>query len=346
MMDKILCFGAILFSVSAFGQIEVPEVQKSLYGSVDATWCGNCGRDGIPTTASIYSQVNDKAVFFELHASTSSELYAPKAQTLSDEFGVSSYPSVTLNGVLQGPLNASIENQLVTDITNNYNATSTDVNAGFEWMVEGDSLFVTTNTAFFEELTGEFYTGVYITQDSIWEFQANYDPNIPNGDIYHFHILRDVLSDDVHGVPTGSGTIAADTEIMANHKMKIDPSWDLNNIHISTIVWQKEGSDFTFKNTNDIGEALTSNLSLEDVNVSAQISLFPNPGTDLVNLTTNDHILREVQITDNLGRIITVYNTLGISQMQLDVSQLNTGVYYIVGKTDNGRVFNKPFIKQ
>lgn len=346
MMGKILCFGAFLFSVSAFGQIEVPEVQKSLYGSVDATWCGNCGRDGIPTTASIYSQVNDKAAFFELHASTSSELYAPKAQTLSDEFGVSSYPSVTLNGMLEGPLNANIENQIVTDITNNYNASSTDVNAGFEWMVEGDSLFVTTNTTFFEELTGEYYTGVYITQDSIWEFQANYDPNIPNGDIYHFHILRDVLSDDAHGVPTGSGTIAADTEVMADHKIKIDPSWDLNNIHINTIVWEKNGNDFTFKNANNVGEALTPNLSVNDFDQSIEVTLFPNPSSGLIYLNANDNKLTEVQITDHLGRIIRVQNLQNVSHTQLDVSNLHTGMYYVIGKTEDGALFNKRFIKQ
>lgn len=345
-MRNLLSFGALLLSVSVFGQIEVPEVQKSLYGSVDATWCGNCGQVGIPTTASIYSQVSDKAVFFELHASSSSALYSPTAEALSDEFGVSSYPSVTLNGVLEGSLNGSIENQLVNDINTNYDGSSTPVNAGFEWSVEGDSLFVTTNTKFFEELTGEFYTGVYISQDSIWEFQANYDPNIPNGDIYHFHILRDVLSSDVHGKQTGMGTLSAGTEITETHKIKIDPSWDLNHIHINTIVWEKNGNDFTFKNANNVGQALTPNLSVEDYSTSAQVTLYPNPTANKVNVLTADLGLNTIEIIDNLGRAVQTYTIDGASEIQLDVTALTPGLYHISGTTDQGKRFNQRLIKQ
>lgn len=345
-MKNYLYFGAFLFSLSAFAQIDVPEVQKSLYGSVDATWCGNCGNVGLPTTASIYSQVNDKAVFFELHASSQSALYAPTAESLSDEFGVSSYPSVTLNGELKGPLSGSIENQLINDINTNYNGTSTQVNAGFEWSVEGDSLVVNTNTKFFEELTGDFYTGVYISQDSIWEFQANYNPNIPNGNIYHFHILRDVLSENVHGVLTGSGTIAADTEIMKTHKIKIDPSWNLNHIHINTIVWEKNGNNYAFKNANNVGTVLTPNLSVDQFNQTAQVSLFPNPSTNFIQVESKEQNLTQLQIVDRLGRTLRVIQADGQKNTFIDVSNLASGMYYLVGQTENQGAFNHPFIKK
>lgn len=346
MKKQFLSLGIILFSMGATAQINVPEVQKSLYGSVDATWCGNCGNVGIPTTASIYSQVNDKAIFFELHASTSSALHSQTAEALSDEFGVASYPSVTLNGVLKGALNGSIESQLVDEITNNYDGSSAQVNAGFEWKVEGDSISVTTNTKFFEELTGEFYTGVYISQDSIWEYQANYNPNIPNGNIYHFHILRDVLSENIHGVQTGMGTIAADTEIEKVHKIKINSEWDLNNIHINTVVWEKSGSSYTFKNANNTGTLLTSNLSVEDYTAQVELDLFPNPGTDLVTLSSENQKLKEVYLTDNLGRVIQTYSVEFVSELQINISGLANGIYYVSGQTEEGGNFNKRLIKQ
>jgi len=345
-MKNYLYFGALLFSVSALGQIEVPEVQKSLYGSVDATWCGNCGNVGIPTTASIYSQVNDKAVFFELHASSSSALYSPTAQELSDEFGVSSYPSVTLNGELEGSLNGSIENQLVNDITNNFSETSTQVNAGFEWYTEGDSLFVNTKTQFFEELTGEFYTGVYISEDSIWEYQANYNPDIPNGNIFHFHILRDVLSENVHGLPTGSGTIVSNTEFTETHKIKIDPSWDLSNIHINTIVWEKNGSNYSFKNANNTGSVLTPNLSVDQFKETKAVTLFPNPSSHTIQIESADHLLSDIQIIDRLGRTLRTYKTEGVSSYVIDVSELQSGIYYVVGTTENQSKFNQPLVKE
>lgn len=345
-MKKYLYFGAFLFSVSVFGQINVPQTQKSLYGSVDATWCGNCGNVGIPTTASIYSQVNDKAVFFELHASTSSALYSSTAEALSDEFGVSSYPSVTLNGMLEGPLNGSIESQLVDNITNNYSENSAQVNAGFEWTSEGDSLFVTTNTKFFEALSGEFYTGVYISQDSIWEYQANYNPDIPNGNIYHFHILRDVFSEDVHGVETGNGTIAADTEIITHHKIKMDPSWDLNHIHINTIVWEKNGSDYTFKNANNIGDVLTPNLSVENINKNAEVTLYPNPSTHTIQIESHEYDITEVEIVDYLGRTLSIHPVATNNLVHIDVSNLKPGIYHAIGNTVNNQRFNAVFIKK
>ena len=347
MKKASLFIGLILTSTSLVAQISVPEDQKSLYGSVDATWCGNCGNVGIPTTASIYSQVNDKAVFFEMHASASSALHSSVASTLASEFNAFGQPVVTLNGIYQGNLNGSIESQLVNSINSNYNATGADVNAGFEYSLENDTLYVATNTKFFNSLSGEYYTGVYVTEDSIWEFQANYNPSIPNGDIYHFHILRDVLSQDVHGKMVANGTISAGEEFVQLHKIKIDPNWDLDNIHINTVVWKKDGDNFSFVNVNNVGTESSQTLSIEEKpNTTIDITIYPNPSTDIVHVRTNNDQLSTFQIVDNSGRVILSASKIQSNTMDIDVSSFQTGVYFLIGKTENGSVFQEQIIKR
>lgn len=341
-MKKILLLGAGILTIPSFSQINVPQVQKSLYSSVDATWCGNCGKDGIPSTAAIYDNVEDKAVFFELHASTSSALFSSTAKALADEFGVDSYPRATVNGIDKGSLNSTLITPLTTEITTNYNSSETMVNAGFEWKTENDSIIVDVKTTFFEDANGEYYTGVYITEDSIWEYQANYDPAIPNGNIYHFHILRDVLSTNIHGKITGTGTINANDEITSQHSIKIDPEWALNNIHINTVVWKKTGSDYEFVNANNTGTALTTNLSIHSVNDFESIGISPNPSSNIIQISELNDQITQLDIMDNLGRIVKTTP----ANSHIDISFLDKGQYQLIGRNSKSILARSKFIIQ
>ncbi len=345
MKKLILILNVLLFTSVSFAQITVPEVQQSLYGAVDATWCGICGNVGVPTTASIYSQVSDKAVFFEMHRSQSSALHSNVATTLATAFGASAQPQVTLNGMFLGILNANIENQIVSDVNANYNATSTDINAGFEWWIENDTLYVTTNTKYFTDLAGEFYTGVYVTEDSIWEFQANYNPNIPDGNIYHFHILRDVLSSNAFGIETGNGMMTSGQEFEETHKIKINADWDLDNIHINTVVWQKNGATYSFLNANNVGIKKQTTTSISEMTTAMSIQIFPNPASESIFIRLNESTNGTIQIFDQLGAIVSEVS-INSAFSEIDVSNLKAGMYFVGGTTSNAVIKNKRFIKK
>lgn len=347
-MHKSLLILSTLLGVSfSQAQIEVPQTQKALYTPIEATWCGYCGKNGIPTTASIYNQVSDKAIFMGLQPSSSSNLYAPKASAIVNNIGgVTGYPSIALNSELIGVLHGGVQSQLISGINSTYNSTETDVNAGFEWYRTYDSLIVNTNTTFFNTIEGEFQTGVYITEDSIYEYQSNYDDNIPNGNIYHFHVMRDVLSESSFGVSTGSGNMTAGTEITKRFAIKWNSDWDENNIHINTVVWKKDGSSFEYINANNIGEKLANpTIGIEETKVQKTLSIFPNPSSNAIHISAEFN-LQNIKIVNSLGEEVLIMDKQDRKKIKIDISNLTPGLYLVNGKDEKGNRLTQKFLKK
>ena len=66
-------------------------------------------------------------------------------------------------------------------------------------------------------------------------------------------------------------------------------------------------------------------------------SMYPNPANGIVTLSAkNNTAINSVQITDLNGRIVKNSNTNGISEAQINISDLNTGMYFVTVKTDAG----------
>jgi hypothetical protein len=91
-------------------------------------------------------------------------------------------------------------------------------------------------------------------------------------------------------------------------------------------------------------------LGIDEQDNSIQLSLFPNPTNNSINISfelmySNDV---QVQVVDAMGRIVKyvdVPNLLtGINSVELDVSSLHQGVYYCTLFTDNGSK-TIPFVK-
>ena len=59
------------------------------------------------------------------------------------------------------------------------------------------------------------------------------------------------------------------------------------------------------------------------------VTIYPNPATDIVHVESVDDLLEEISILDRTGRVITTRNHLNASRMQLDVSGLAKGAYWI-----------------
>lgn len=85
-----------------------------------------------------------------------------------------------------------------------------------------------------------------------------------------------------------------------------------------------------------------SNLSTNDwEELERQISLFPNPASTTVTFDIPDNVLlKEVRILNNLGQLISKYDTSTI-----DVENLATGMYYLQIETNMG-TSNKSLIKE
>jgi hypothetical protein len=82
--------------------------------------------------------------------------------------------------------------------------------------------------------------------------------------------------------------------------------------------------------------------------ISAEnISVFPNPAADklTINIVSNSNYqIREIEITDILGKQILSYSGLHTSTFHIDISQLPASHYQVRVNTGNGWA-TLPFIK-
>ena len=89
--------------------------------------------------------------------------------------------------------------------------------------------------------------------------------------------------------------------------------------------------------TKTLGESLAENTSY--------LNIFPNPATDNLSIEANQEIT-EVNIYNIIG--VNVYNeqcTMNNAQLDINISDFNSGVYFVKVKTGNGETV-KRFIKQ
>ena len=69
----------------------------------------------------------------------------------------------------------------------------------------------------------------------------------------------------------------------------------------------------------------------------SNLAVSPNPAKDIINITNNGSaILNTAVITDINGRTIKTVNLNGVSSAQINVSDINAGVYFLKITTDQG----------
>lgn len=75
--------------------------------------------------------------------------------------------------------------------------------------------------------------------------------------------------------------------------------------------------------------------SIEVTDISSEVSLYPNPTSQRIHITTKGDIIRSIKISDGQGRIVrTIDHTT--STKTLDLSFLKQGLYTMIILTDKG----------
>ncbi|MGL2962990.1 T9SS type A sorting domain-containing protein [Flavobacterium sp. RSB2_4_14] len=76
--------------------------------------------------------------------------------------------------------------------------------------------------------------------------------------------------------------------------------------------------------------------------LSNKFSTYPNPATSLVNISnTSNILLTNVNITDINGRIVKTMKVNNLTEVQMNIGELNSGVYIMNIDTDSGKVVKK-----
>lgn len=88
----------------------------------------------------------------------------------------------------------------------------------------------------------------------------------------------------------------------------------------------------------------TTGLSNNDFTAS-KFSTYPNPANNVVTVSNNDSILvSQITVTDINGRVVKTLAVGNVSEVEMNVAELTSGIYFMNLTTDAGKVVKK-FIK-
>lgn len=147
----------------------------------------------------------------------------------------------------------------------------------------------------------------------------------------------------VHLSPTGGSQVANFTTLL------IDVNNELNtgNYRIQALSNDLAGTSFRIAFQNDSIDQYV--MFLDNITITATLPLstneffannlkiYPNPTKDIIDLSTSTTLINNVSVTDLNGRIVKSFNLNGISQTELNVSDLTSGMYFVSVETDLGK---------
>ncbi|MDG1145871.1 MAG: T9SS type A sorting domain-containing protein, partial [Flavobacteriales bacterium] len=130
-------------------------------------------------------------------------------------------------------------------------------------------------------------------------------------------------------------------------------AWSLNDSIISdssALVPSVNGTyvvEVSNGECTDSDTLVVETLSLIDLEV-ANVNVYPNPATDVLNITFNNSIdLVDVQVVNTLGAVVLsrTLQSNGNGSFQLEVADLELGVY-ILKTISNGSTSSTPWLKK
>ena len=115
-----------------------------------------------------------------------------------------------------------------------------------------------------------------------------------------------------------------------------------NNVsNQSIIVWTEDRSAGSKVYAQNF--LLSDHMSIDDLDGIGEISVYPNPVKDILNISSKKKI-KEISVFNIAGQ--KVLNSINVKNGQLNVSSLSSGVYVFQVKMENGKVETFKIIKK
>ena len=86
-----------------------------------------------------------------------------------------------------------------------------------------------------------------------------------------------------------------------------------------------------------INAATLSNTNFD----SSEFSVYPNPANDIVTISSSSIALNNVEMTDLNGRVVKNLNLGGVSNSEISIADLATGIYLLKINSNNGTITKK-----
>jgi len=176
----------------------------------------------------------------------------------------------------------------------------------------------------FSGATAAIDHNMYVKGDLL--YQSNYTAGLRVIDISNIATatLEEVAYFDVH--PSSNSN-------SFNGAWSIYPYFDSGLIVISSIeqglfVVQASGEELLMSNCQP--------SAISELNLSSQLTLYPNPASDVVNVSMDNLAYGQVELLDAFGRSVMKKSLTSVGQFQLDLSGFAVGTYILNVRTDEG----------
>lgn len=96
---------------------------------------------------------------------------------------------------------------------------------------------------------------------------------------------------------------------------------------------------------SDTYQYTTGTLSLTDFDLEQEISIYPNPATDYVNIKSNiSEKVKSIEFYNALGQRIYYENVFNISDIKIDVSNFRKGIYFVKVNFESTKIVSSKLI--
>ena len=323
---------------------EAPQTQMPLVTKVTATWCSNCGSWGWDFMELALDAHEDEALFLGAHYSGDFE--NDLGDFIDQNFSAIGQPVFFLGNedlvVTRNNVNARL--QTLSDGINQQLAMSPVANTGIKVRLSGNQLQVNSKTRFFQSANGEYYLAMYVVENDILNRQAS-----QSGDVEHPYVARAFMHDNPEGILISQGSVQAGTEFDESFSITSDSEWDMDNIHVYAILWEKQASRYIYLNGH--GEVVGASTGTGEPGQEVfGVGLLPNLGDGKFEIKVNLPEAQDVQfrLVDQKGTAVlqtwTRNMSRGESLESLNIDNLVSGLYYLQVTAGNNRTVEKLII--
>ena len=346
MKNKFLLFSLLsVFSIQMFSQT-VPQEQRTLITKITASWCTNCGTWGWTAFEGLVEDNEAKAVLIANHYS--GDLSNTDSDEIAENWNVFAQPRFFVGDSDQSlnSSNSADKRIAIKDMVDANFMNMPLANAGMEASISGDQLTVNTKTKFFQATTGEYYLGVYVVENGVINNQSGQGSNA-----VHKKVMRGAVTPTTFGDLLMNGSIGMNVEFDKSFTMTLDSNWDINNMEVITIIWQKENDTYSFINTNIVTDIAATtaitNVILEGAAIKVTPTIISTHATLSVDL---DKSLANatIQIFDIQGRkVMDIFQgelTNGNTTFTIQKNNLEQGGIYFLSLQANQKVITEKII--
>lgn len=232
-------------------------------------------------------------------------------------FPSAGYVDQQLNNAASTPANVSVN---ISDI--NYNETTRE-------------LSVKVSGTFYSDLTfGSARVSLYLIQDGIMGTQSG-----ASGTYRHDHVIRACIS-DVWGDQNVITTTTAGSTFEKTFTYQLPTKINAQNARLVAFVnnYASNVNDRKVYNAAKSGYLLNHadpTTGIGDVQANMKVVTYPNPTTEMAYVSTEGTI-RNYEMVDAMGRKVMAQENVNADILELNVSNLSAGIYFITVTTDKG----------